>query len=143
MFTAKELAYIKSQRLARIATAALDGQPDVMPVALEFDGMYFYVGGYDVEQTRKYRNVLAGNSKVALVIDDWMNVNPWQARGIRIYGTAEPTQYDGFLGRGSYLRITPQVSWSWGVEDQKMDGGKSIARKAVHSAHEKLDEGQP
>ena len=133
MFTEKELTYLKSQRLARIATVAPDGQPDVMPVAFEFDGTHFYIGGYDVEQTRKYRNVLAGNKSIALVIDDWMAVNPWQARGIRVYGTAEPVEFDGFLGRGMYLRITPQVTWSWGVESQKHVNGKSVIHKSSHT----------
>jgi pyridoxamine 5'-phosphate oxidase family protein len=143
MFTVKELAYIKAQRLARIATVAPDGQPDVMPVAFQFDGKHFYVGGHDVEKTRKYKNVLAGGEKVALVLDDWMTVNPWQARGIRIYGTAEAVEYDGFLGNGMYLRITPRVSWSWGVENQKMDGGKSVTHKSVHTVPVKTDEGLP
>jgi pyridoxamine 5'-phosphate oxidase family protein len=31
-FTEEEIAYLRTQRLARIATVAADGQPDVMPV---------------------------------------------------------------------------------------------------------------
>jgi pyridoxamine 5'-phosphate oxidase family protein len=31
-FTEEEIAYLGTQRLARIATVAGDGQPDVMPV---------------------------------------------------------------------------------------------------------------
>jgi hypothetical protein len=60
IFSQKEIEYIKSQRLARIATAtpaALSKQeeqqgedtsiqPDVVPVGFDFDGDYFYVGGY-------------------------------------------------------------------------------------------------
>ncbi|MFI0433659.1 MAG: pyridoxamine 5'-phosphate oxidase family protein, partial [Candidatus Nanopelagicales bacterium] len=41
-FTDEEIAYIRSQPLARVATAAPDGQPDVVPVTFEFDGFYFY-----------------------------------------------------------------------------------------------------
>ena len=37
-FTDEESAYLRSQRLARIATVAPDGQPDVVPVGYEFDG---------------------------------------------------------------------------------------------------------
>ncbi len=116
MFTEKEIAYLQSQPLARIATVAPDGQPDASPVGVEFDGAYFYVGGHEVTSTRKYQNVQAGNHQVALVIDDLPSVNPWQARGIRIYGTAELVEREGRLGRGMYIRITPQVSWSWGIE---------------------------
>jgi len=44
-FTEEEIAYLGTQRLARIATVSDDGQPDVMPVGYQFDGKYFYVGG--------------------------------------------------------------------------------------------------
>jgi pyridoxamine 5'-phosphate oxidase family protein len=126
MFTEKEIAYLKSQRLARIATVAPDGQPDVTPVGIEFDGAHFYVGGFDMTNTHKYKNVRAGHNRVALVIDDLVSANPWQARGIRIYGAAEVVEGEGMLGRGTYLRITPTVSWSWGIEG----AGR---RKAIHT----------
>ena len=38
MFTDKEIAYIKSQPLARLATVAQDLQPDASPVGFDFDG---------------------------------------------------------------------------------------------------------
>jgi pyridoxamine 5'-phosphate oxidase family protein len=76
----EELAYLRSQRLARLATVAPDGQPDVVPVGFEFDGTHIYVGGMDPVKTRKYRNVEAGNTKVALVIDDLVSVDPWSPR---------------------------------------------------------------
>jgi pyridoxamine 5'-phosphate oxidase family protein len=51
MFSEKEVEYLKSQRVARIATAASvsskeEGengslQPDVVPVGFDFDGEYF------------------------------------------------------------------------------------------------------
>ena len=45
MFSEKEIEYLKSQHIARIATAAVspDGsvQPDVVPVGFDFDGEYF------------------------------------------------------------------------------------------------------
>ena len=63
MFTEKETAYLKSQRLARIGTVSTDLQPDVSPVGFEFDGAYFYVGGMNNQATRKYKNVASGNSR--------------------------------------------------------------------------------
>jgi pyridoxamine 5'-phosphate oxidase family protein len=44
MFSEPEVTYLKSQRLARIATVSKKGQPDVVPVGLEFDGNIFWVG---------------------------------------------------------------------------------------------------
>ena len=50
-FTEEEITYLRSQRLARIATVDPEGQPDVAPVGFEFDGTYFYVGGIDPART--------------------------------------------------------------------------------------------
>jgi len=65
MFSDKEIAYLNSQRLARIATAS-EGQPDVAPVGLTFDGRHFFIGGLD-KRTLKYKNAKT-NERVALVI---------------------------------------------------------------------------
>ena len=35
-FTPQEVAYIGAQQLARVATAAADGQPDVVPADVRF-----------------------------------------------------------------------------------------------------------
>ena len=40
-FTDEELEYLRSQPLARLATVAPDGQPDVTPVALEVEGRIY------------------------------------------------------------------------------------------------------
>ena len=85
-FTEDEAAYLKSQPLARVATVDPDGQPDVTRVSFEFDGTYFYLGGWAPEQTRRFRNVKAGHAKVALVVDDLVSVDPWTPRLLRVYG---------------------------------------------------------
>jgi pyridoxamine 5'-phosphate oxidase family protein len=135
-FTEEEIAYLRTQRLARIATVAADGQPDVMPVGYQFDGKYFYVGGMNPVKTRKFRNLRAGNTKVALVIDDLVSVNPWTVRGMRIYGNAElVVRKEGQFGPGHYMRITPTVSWSWNLDGRPTTHDqKVIYRRAVHEA---------
>ena len=78
-FSAPENEYLKSQRLARIATVSKKGQPEVVPVAFEFDGKYFYVGSHSQDifhRTRKYKSVRDGNHQVGLVIDDLESVDP-------------------------------------------------------------------
>ena len=132
MFTEKEIEYMKSQYLARLGTVAPDGQPDATPVGFELDGVVFYIGGRDLLHTRKYKNIQAGNSRVALVIDDLVSVNPWRPRGIRIYGTAELVERQGRLGPGAYIRITPEMSWSWNIESSGM-------HKIVHSKAQNHD----
>ena len=121
----KEIEYLKSQRLARIATAAAvstdeEGsiQPDVVPVGFDFDGKYFYVGGMNILKSTKYKNVMK-NNKVALVIDDLKSIDPWDPRGIKIYGTADiVTRQGGYMEstdhpNTQYIRITPKKKWSW------------------------------
>jgi pyridoxamine 5'-phosphate oxidase family protein len=87
-------------------------------------------------KTRKFRNVRAGNTKVALVLDDLVSVNPWTVRGLRIYGNAELlVRQEGLFGPGQYLRITPTVSWSWNLEGRPTTHNqKVIYRRAVHEA---------
>ena len=126
MFTQKETEYIKSQHLARIATVSTEGQPDVTPVGFDFDGSVFYVGGHNLQKTRKFRNIQSGDNKVALVVDDLVSIDPWRPRGIRIYGTADSVERNGHLGPGTYLRIKPEISWSWGLEGP-------VAHKTVHT----------
>jgi pyridoxamine 5'-phosphate oxidase family protein len=134
-FTEAEIAYIRSQRLARLATVSSDGQPDAVPVGFRFDGTYFYVGGSDNTRTRKYLNVRDGNTRVALVVDDVASVDPYAPRFLRLYGTAELVEADGYSGPGTYLRITPTVSWSWNLDGKPYTGGWSglgAPRKSVH-----------
>ncbi|MGH2541704.1 MAG: PPOX class F420-dependent oxidoreductase [Ardenticatenaceae bacterium] len=113
MFSATEIAYLNSQRLARIATVSSAGQPDVVPVGFEFDGAYFYVGGRNPTKTLKHKNVQAGNTRVALAIDDLPSVNLWRPRGIKVHGTAEIVERRGYAGPGPYLKITPTTARSW------------------------------
>ncbi|MFC5834402.1 PPOX class F420-dependent oxidoreductase [Nonomuraea insulae] len=133
-FNEVEIAYLRSQQLARIATVSADGQPDVVPVGFEFDGTFVYVGGLDPARTRKFRNVQAGNTKVALVVDDLASAEPWTPRYLRIYGEAELVERQGQFGPAPYMRITPDVSWSFNLEglpfshDQKID-----VRRTVHT----------
>ena len=134
-FTEEEIAYLRTQRLARIATVAADGQPDVMPVGYQFDGKDFYVGGMNPVKTRKFRNVRAGNARVALVIDDLVSVNPWTVRGLRIYGNAELVRREGQFGPGQYLRITPAISWRWNLDGRPTTHNQKVVyRRAVHDA---------
>jgi pyridoxamine 5'-phosphate oxidase family protein len=134
-FTDEEVAYLRSQPLARVATVAGDGQPDVVPLAFEFDGTYFWVGGggESVLRTRKFRNVLAGNCQIAFVVDDLVSFEPFVARGIRVYGLAdEPVERVGMVGPGIYVRITPTISWSWNMAGEPVGESWYESRRAVH-----------
>jgi len=138
VFSEPEVAYLKTQRLARFATVSSKGQPDVVPVAFEFDGRYFWVGSHSQEtfhRTRKYFNVKNGNKLVALAVDDLESVDPWRPRGVKVYGTAEVMEHKGMFGPGKYLRITPKISWSWGIKGLKPRKGE-FRVETVHDADE-------
>jgi pyridoxamine 5'-phosphate oxidase family protein len=137
-FTDEEIAYLRSQPLARLATVGPDGQPDVVPIAFEFDGHGFWVGGVGdaVAGTRKFRNVAAGNDRVALVIDDLLSLDPFVARCLRVYGRASgPVErVSALVGPGLFMRITPTVSWSWNLEGDPAGATWYEARRTIHDA---------
>ena len=134
MFTPQERDYLQTQRLARLATVAADGQPTVDAVGFTFDDGRFYIGGRNLPGTRKYRNVHAGNRRVALIIDDLASVQPWTPRGIKIHGLAEIVERDGMFGPGQYLAITPVVSWSWGIVGTMFEEERFKPHKIVWTA---------
>ncbi|KOX27502.1 pyridoxamine 5'-phosphate oxidase [Saccharothrix sp. NRRL B-16348] len=133
-FTDEEIDYLRSQPLGRLATLGAGGQPDVVPVAVEFDGTFLWVGGGPtVRGTRKFRNIAAGHHKVALVVDDLVSLDPFVARGIRVYGDAEqPFERTGLVGPGTYLRITPTVSWSWNLAGEPVGDAWYPSTRTVH-----------
>jgi pyridoxamine 5'-phosphate oxidase family protein len=134
-FSDEEVAYLRSQRLARLATVDPAGQPDVVPVGFEFDGAHLYVGGLAPARTRKFRNIQAGNAKVALVIDDLASVKPWSPRYLRIHRTAELVERRGQFGPGPYMRITPTISWSFNLEGRSFTHDREVfPRRTVHRA---------
>jgi pyridoxamine 5'-phosphate oxidase family protein len=133
-FNDEEIEFIRSQPLARVATVAADGQPDVVPVTFEFDGRCFTIGGYRPQTTRRTRNLEAGNNKVALVIDDLVSVRPWVPRYLRVYGTAELIDRQRRSGTTRIMRITPTVSWSMNLSGEWTPGhgAPPPVRKALH-----------
>jgi pyridoxamine 5'-phosphate oxidase family protein len=130
MFSDKEIAYLHSQRLARIATVSSDGEPDVAAVGFTFDGNRFLVGGMDLKRTLKYKNAKA-TGRAALVIDDVPSANLPEPRGIKIHGETRIIQAEGYLGNGEYIEITPDRYWSWGIDAAAFDRGKPVLKK-VH-----------
>jgi pyridoxamine 5'-phosphate oxidase family protein len=119
MFSKAESDYLKTQRLARIATASPRGVPEVSPVGFEFDGRYFWVGSHSQDifpRTLRYRNITGGNRRVSMVIDDMASLSPWRPRGVKVSGVAEVMEHEGIFGKGKYFRITPERTVSWGIE---------------------------
>jgi len=131
-FTDAELAYLKSQRLARIATSS-NGKPHVVPLAFRYNPETdtIDVGGHDFAQRKKYRDV-QGNPRVAIVIDDLASTDPWRPRMIEIRGDAEILPAGGeAIGRGfdaEMFRIHPKRIISIGIEG---DGPFGLKARSV------------
>lgn len=71
-----EQAFVKWQRVARLATADAEGHPHVIPVCYAFDGRCFYIPldekpkRVDDMQLRRVRNILE-RPEASLVIDQY------------------------------------------------------------------------
>src|SRR5437660_7588842 len=86
-FTAAELAYLQSQRLGRLATVNERGEPQVAAVGFRYNPEFdtIDIGGYDMANTQKFRNV-ARNGLASLLVDDVLP--PWRTRSFEIRGHA-------------------------------------------------------
>ncbi|NUP42926.1 MAG: PPOX class F420-dependent oxidoreductase [Streptomyces sp.] len=114
-----ELAYLRGQRLGRLATVDAKGRPQANPVAffLRPDSTVD-IGGYSMGTTKKWRNI-AANRYVSLVVDDIASLKPWKVRGVEIRGTAEQVVGPHDLGphmSPELIRITPYAVISWGLD---------------------------
>ncbi|MCF6525510.1 PPOX class F420-dependent oxidoreductase [Streptomyces sp. JJ36] len=119
-FTTAELAYLRTQRLGRLATVDQRGQPQANPVGFfpQEDGTIL-IGGFALGRTKKWRN-LHGNPRLALVVDDLVSVRPWRVRGVEIRGEAELHTGPHELGphfSEELIRIHPRWIHSWGLEE--------------------------
>src|SRR5438094_10481561 len=112
LFSEKELAYLKSQPLARIGTSSKSGRPDVAAVSFDTDGEYIYVSGRDVTNTMKYKNVLE-NPRASFVVDDLKTMKPWAPRGIKLQGKDDIIKHTGYMGPGTYIRIKHVNKRTW------------------------------
>jgi pyridoxamine 5'-phosphate oxidase family protein len=129
VFTDGELAYLRSQRLGRLATLAPDGTLQNSPVGFSVDeeAGVINIGGRNLGATRKFRNV-AANGQVAFVVDDIASVDPWIVRCLEVRGTAEALTDQIPLSpymSPEVIRIHPRRIISWGMGQ---DGAESSRR---------------
>ena len=115
-FTAKEVAYLRSQRLGRLATVNDRGDPHNVPVtfALNTDLGTVDITGRGMDRSRKFRDVQR-QPAVSFVVDDVPSTEPWVARGVEIRGKAEAIAAGGDGGTPT-IRITPTRIVAWGVD---------------------------
>jgi pyridoxamine 5'-phosphate oxidase family protein len=119
-FSAAELAYLATQRLGRLATVDPSGAPQNSPVGFRYNANLatIDIGGRAMGGSRKFRN-LAGNPRVAFVVDDIASYQPWRVRCVEIRGHAEAlTGQQPLLPgmSGEIIRIHPERIISFGLD---------------------------
>ncbi len=140
VFTEKEIEYMKSQPLGRLATVSPAGKPSVTPVGFRYNAELdvIEIGGHDLSKTKKFHSIQV-NPDVAFVIDDVLP--PWKARGVQIRGTAEALPSGGKAAFGhlyeadeALIRITPAQIISWGLEEgQRGQNNRKVSVKKINS----------
>lgn len=118
--TEDEIAYMRMQRLGRIATVDARGAPRVVPTGFRFNPETGTIdcGGHNLAATWRFRDLQA-NPAVAITIDDLASVSPWRPRALMVRGTAETflegSESAGPGFDGAWLRITPVSIASFGL----------------------------
>lgn len=118
-FTQKEIEYLKSQRLGRLATVNEAGEPHVVPVGYRYNAQLdtIDIGGANMSKSRKFRDATQ-QGHVAFVVDDVLP--PWVPRGVEIRGRAETIVAAGqqtFAGGfPEIIRIHPSRIVGWGLD---------------------------
>jgi pyridoxamine 5'-phosphate oxidase family protein len=119
--TDEVVAYLKTQRLGRLATVDSHGAPQNNPVGFFYNAGLgtIDIGGRAMGRTRKFRNA-AANPHVAFVIDDLVSVQPWQVRCVEIRGRAEALRDQTPPMQGmspEIIRIHPERVISFGLDE--------------------------
>jgi pyridoxamine 5'-phosphate oxidase family protein len=128
-FTPKEIAYLGSQPLGRLATVGSTGEPHNVPVGFQYNPALgtIDIGGHLLGKTRKFHDVKR-ERRVAFVVDDLETITPWAPRGIEIRGVAEALVNGDSLGPGvgpELIRVYPRRIIAWGIDTPPFSGANA------------------
>jgi len=127
VFTEKEIEYLGTQRLGRLATIDSAGNPHVVPVGFRYNPETdtIDIGGRQIAQSRKWAHVEA-HPRVAFVVDDVLP--PWRPRMIEAKADVELLQgggekiIEGFAPE--MMRLRPVRIATFGLEPGGMSTRK-------------------
>lgn len=120
-----EVAFIKEQRICRLATASPSGAPDVAPALAIYRRSLgvFLLGGQGLERTRRYNN--ARRNPQASLVFDALNWDPYEPRGLKVAGAIAVHIADDEINLGRtgvpLLMLRPERKWTWGLEEKPFD----------------------
>lgn len=128
-FTEKEIDYLRSQRLGRLATIGPQGDPHVVPVGFRYNEEKdtIDIGGHSFATRRKYRD-MKRDQRVAFVVDDVLP--PWRPRMIEIRGTVEFGKHGKAIVQGfddDMVHLHPRRIVSIGINPEQGSSGRDIA----------------
>lgn len=135
VFTKNELDYVSEQRLGRLATVDVDGNPHVVPVGFRHDPETdaIEIGGHNIARTRKWRDA-GGHPRVAFVVDDVLP--PWRPRSIEILAEAELLESGGEgFARGldpQIIRLHPVKIIAWGIDVKRQSRSVNAVRVEIN-----------
>ncbi len=117
-----ELAFIKEQRIGRLATASPSGAPDVAPALAVYRrslGVFLF-GGQGIERTRRYNN--ARRNPQASLVFDAISWDPYELRGVKVAGSISVHGADDEINLGmmgiALLVLRPERKWTWGLDEK-------------------------
>lgn len=132
-FTQAEIEFLQSQRLGRLATVNLAGEPHVVPVGFRYNGETdtIDIGGHNIAQSKKFRDVRR-TGRAAFVVD--IVLPPWQPKGVEVRGRAETFSGGGEVIGPQFdpemIRIYPERIIGWGIEgDAFHPNSRSVEQK--------------
>ncbi|MEO5952180.1 MAG: pyridoxamine 5'-phosphate oxidase family protein, partial [Chloroflexia bacterium] len=84
IYTPKELEYLQSHRIGRVATVNLSGEPHVVPLRFKYNAEVDAIDlvGTDIDTSKKWRDAQA-TGHIAFVLDD---INEGKPRGVEVRG---------------------------------------------------------
>jgi pyridoxamine 5'-phosphate oxidase family protein len=118
--TSAEQSYLAAQPRGRLATIAPNGSPQNKPVGFSYnpDLGTIDIYGFNMDQSRKFRNV-AANPRVAFVVDDAPGTGAAGMRFLEIRGLAETASGQAPPEGGAspqIIRIRPRRVISWNID---------------------------
>ena len=128
VFTQKEIEYLRSQRLGRLATIGPHGDPHVVPVGFRYNEQKdtIDIGGHSFATRRKYRD-MQRDARVAFVVDDVLP--PWRPRMIEIRGTIEFGKEGKTIVKNfddEMVHLHPRRIVSFGIDSDQRFHGRDV-----------------
>ena len=120
VFTKNEIDYFGEQKLGRLATVDVDGNPRVVPVGFRYhaESDTIDIAGHNLAHSKKWHDA-GRHPRVAFVVDDVLP--PWQPRFIEILAEVEFLESGGEnFGRGfapQIMRLHPLKIMAWGIDE--------------------------